>query len=98
MRYKEGDFEFEDGEVESLVFHKRRQIGTIVTMVEASGRYCFRLGCDNRKTPRTYRGKTRAAQALLVIDGLKKEATRGKLKLDEVIIRAWDTKPNSAPS
>ncbi|MBM3999098.1 MAG: hypothetical protein FJ297_06070 [Planctomycetes bacterium] len=98
MRYKDGEFEFEDGETEIRVFHKRRPIGTIETMVEASGRYCFRLGFDRRKKPRTYRGRVHAAQALLVIDSIRKEASRGKLAIEEVIVRAWDTKPSSAPS
>jgi nitrogenase subunit NifH len=99
MRYKEGEFEFEDvPDKGTSVFYKRRGIGTIVTMVEASGRYCFRLGCDSRKHPRTYRGRIRAAQALKVIDDLKKTAKAERLSVEEVIVRAWDHKPQTAPS
>jgi hypothetical protein len=99
MRYKEGEFEFEDTPNDGTnVYYKRRQIGSIVSMVESSGRYCFRLGCDSRRKPRTYRGRIRAAQALRIIDELRKTAGREKLGIDEVIVRAWDRKPHSAPS
>jgi hypothetical protein len=99
MRYKDGEFEFEDqGDYTTLVYHKRRPLGTIVTMIEANGRYCFRLGCDARTHPRTYRGRIRAAQALRVIDELKRLADKKKLSLDELIVHAWDAKPHSAPS
>ena len=99
MRYKEGEFEFEDQDDGSIsVYFRRHRLGTLESMVEASGRYCFRLGCDSRRTPRTYRGRVRAAQALKIIDDLKRAAAREKLSLDEVIVRAWDQKPQSAPS
>jgi hypothetical protein len=99
MRYKEAEFEFEDQEeYETLVFYRRRPIGTIVTMIEPNGRYCFRLGCDPRRQPRTYRGRIRAARALRIIDDLKQMAEKKKLSMDEIIVRAWDAKPNSAPS
>lgn len=99
MKYKEGEFEFEDTDEEGTrVFYRRRPLGSIVSMVEPSGRYCYRLGCDNRRQPRTYRGKVRAARALKIIDVLKQSAQKEKLSLDEVIVRAWDQKPHSAPS
>lgn len=99
MRFKEGEFEFEDQEQHTtLVYYRRRPLGTIITMVEPSGRYCFRLGCDDRPHPRTYRGRVRAARALRIIDDLKRTAEKKNLSLDEVIIRAWDEKPHSAPS
>ena len=99
MRYKEDEFEFEDLEEHTTrVFYRRRPLGTIVTMIEPSGRYCFRLGCDSRREPRTYRGRVRAARALRIIDSLKRAAEQKKLSLDEIIVRAWDEKPHSAPS
>ncbi len=99
MKYKEGEFEFEDTQGEGTkVYYRKRPIGTIVSMMEASGRYCYRLGCDRRRKPRTYRGKVRAARALRVIETLKQEANKKKLSLDEIIVRAWDEKPHSAPS
>ena len=100
MSIKEGGFEFRQCDDDSGldVFHKRRRIGSIVTMIEASGRYCFRLGCDRRNAPRTYRGRVRAARALLVIDELKSEARKRKWAVDELIVNAWDEKPHTAPN
>jgi len=97
MRYQEGNFEFEDVPNEgTTVFFRRRKIGTIFTTVEPNGRYCFRLGCDLRRQPRTYRGRLRAAEALKIIDELKKSAERDKLSIEEIIVRAWDKKPGAA--
>ena len=87
-----------DREDETIVYKGRRELGTIVTMLEASGRYCFRLGCDTRDEPRTYRGRVRAARALLVIDDLRREASKRRWDLDELIVRAWDAKPHTAPN
>ena len=98
MRVKEGGFDFEPREEETAVYRGRRCIGTIVTMIETNGRYCFRLGCDRREHPRTYRGRVRAARALQIIDALKREAKKRRMSLDEVIVRAWDDKPQSAPN
>ena len=95
----EGGYRFILGEDdETQVFKGKRDLGTIVTMLEASGRYCFRLGCDSRKEPRTYRGKVRAARALEIIDNLRREATKKKWELDELIVNAWDSKPHTAPN
>ena len=100
MKYRKGEFEFEDQDEDqgTTVFYRRKPIGTIFSMVESSGRYCFRLGCDSRRTPRTYRGRLRAARALRVIETLKQQAQKEKLSIDEVIVRAWDDKPHTAPS
>ena len=96
---KEGGFEFVAGnEDDTKVYKGRRELGVIVTMLEASGRYCFRLGCDNRDEPRTYRGRVRAAKALKVIDDLKREASKRKWEIDELIVRCWDSKPHTAPN
>lgn len=94
----EGGFGFLAEDEATRVFKGRREIGTIVTMLEASGRYCFRLGCDNRDEPRTYRGRVRAAKALLLIDELQKTAKKKKWGLDELIVHAWDAKPQTAPN
>lgn len=91
-------FEFQAEGDETIVLEGKRKLGTIVTMVEASGRYCFRLGCDTREEPRTYRGRVRAAEALRAIDELKRQAKESKLSTDELIVRAWDAKPHTAPS
>jgi hypothetical protein len=93
---KDGGFEFVEEGDGFLVYHRKQQIGCVVTMLEASGRYCFRLGWDTRPKPRTYRGKVRAAQALKAIDGLKRDAKGKKLSPEELIIRSWDAKPRTA--
>ena len=46
------------------VYHRSTLIGEILPSKEASGRHCFYLGCDDRRHPRTYRGKVKAAEAL----------------------------------
>jgi len=94
MKLKEGGFEFRDEEEGGWSVHyRRREIGNIVGMKEASGRHCFRLGCDSRKEPRTYRGKVKAAQALLSLSDLQRDAKKKKWSMEEVILRAWDCRP-----
>ncbi len=95
MKLKEGGFEFRDDEEEGgwSVHYRRREIGHIVGMKEASGRHCFRLGCDMRKEPRTYRGKVKAAQALLSLSDLQRNAKKKNWSMEEVILRAWDCRP-----
>lgn len=97
MRLKEGGFEFRSEDGGTRVFQGRRLLGTIITMKEPNGRYCFRLGCDTRTEPRTYRGRVRAARALLVIDALKRQAQREGWSSEDLIVRAWDDKPETAP-
>ncbi len=80
------------------VFLGRRCLGTIVGMKEQSGRHCFRLACDSRRQPRTYRGRVQAAQALQMIDDLKREAKRRRWSTEELIIRSWDDKPRASQS
>ena len=99
MRYQEGEFEFEDlPDTGTAVFFRRRRIGVIFSAIEANGRYCFRLGCDTRRQPRTYRGRVRAAEALKAIYELKRVAARQRFSVEEIIVRAWDCKPRTAPS
>ena len=100
MTIKEGGFEFrprDDGEGVD-VYKRRRCIGSIITMIEANGRYCFRLGCDRRAEPRTYRGRVRAARALQIIDELKSSHNKRKWAIEELIVNAWDKKPHTAPN
>ena len=96
MSTKDGGFEFVEEGDGFVVYLRKQELGRIVTMLEASGRYCFRIGWDTRPSPRTYRGKVRAALALQAIDALKREADAKKLSHEELIIRAWDAKPKSA--
>ena len=96
MSTKAGGFEFKGTRTGYTVFYRRRRIGEIVTRKERSGRYCFRLGCDNRKHPRTYRGRTRAAEALKIIDTLARNAAKGSWSLQTLTIHAWDAKPHTA--
>ena len=67
-------------------------------MKEQSGRHCFRLSCDSRREPRTYRGRVQAAEALLMIDDLKRAAKKHRWSIDELIIRSWDDKPRASQS
>lgn len=94
---KEGGFEFRVFDNETEVLQKRKPLGTIVGMKERNGRHCFRLGCDERKTPRTYRGRLMAAEALLAIEGLVRDSKKGRWKAEEFIIRCWDAKPHASP-
>ncbi|MCR9115490.1 MAG: hypothetical protein NXI22_00910 [bacterium] len=87
------NFDFQTDKAGWRVVHKRRSLGTIVGMKEPSGRHCFRLGCDTRKTPRTYRGKQKAAEALLALDELKRNANRYKWNIETIVLRAWDHRP-----
>jgi hypothetical protein len=66
-------------------------------MKESNGRHCFRLGCDSRKRPRTYRGRIQAAQALQTIDELARAAQRYEWSAEELIIHSWDEKPHASP-
>lgn len=96
---REGGFDFIAGDDdETHVFKGKRELGAIVTMLEANGRYCFRLGCDLRDEPRTYRGRVRAARALLAIDDLQREAKKKKWDMAQLIVQAWDNKPHTAPN
>ena len=95
MALKQGGFVFKDSPSGAAVYYRGRHIGDIVTMKEASGRHCFRLGFDNRKQPRTYRGRMKAAEALKTIDNLKQQAKKQKWPIELLVIRAWDIKPQS---
>jgi hypothetical protein len=95
-KLREGGYFFHVYAQETEVLLGRRSIGTIVGMKEQSGRHCFRLACDSRREPRTYRGRVQAAQALEMIDELKRLAKQERWSIDEVIIRSWDGKPRAS--
>ena len=95
-KFREGGFSFHVFESMTDVYAGRRRLGAIVGMKEQSGRHCFRLACDRRRDPRTYRGRVQAAEALLLIDDLKRAAKKYRWSVDELIIRSWDGKPRAS--
>ena len=92
---KEGGFIFHDDPEGAIVTYRGRKLGKIVTMYEASGRHCFRLGCDTRREPRTYRGRVKAAEALKILDRLARQMKKEDWSVEELVIRSWDVKPRS---
>ena len=97
MKIKEGGFEFRENPTGWTVYHGGRKLGTLVTMREVNDRYCFRLGEDEREYPRTYRGRVRAANALKTIEELLAQAKKERWSRQQLILRAWDAKPATAP-
>ncbi len=97
-KLREGGFNFRVYPTETDVYMGRRLLGTITGMKELSGRHCFRLACDSRREPRTYRGRVQAAEALLMIDDLKRAAKRRRWSVEELIVRSWDGKPRASQS
>ena len=97
-KLREGGFTFHIFSAETDVYIGRRYLGTIAGMKERSGRHCFRLACDSRRNPRTYRGRTQAAEALLMIDDLKRAAKKNRWSVEELIVRSWDGKPRASQS
>lgn len=86
-------FEFRETPHGAKVYFKHKHLGEIVTWREANGRHCFRLGCDVRKTPRTYRGRLNAALALLSIHEMAAKARRHNWPAEKLILEAWDARP-----
>jgi hypothetical protein len=80
------------------VYHRSTLIGEILPSKEASGRHCFYLGCDDRRHPRTYRGKIKAAEALHSIHKLAVESKRKRWSLQKLIVIAWDERPRASES
>ena len=78
------------------VYYRGRRIGEILPAKEASGRHCFYLGCDDRKVPRTYRGKLKAAEALQIMHKLTADARRRKWPIEKIIALAWDHRPRAS--
>lgn len=80
------------------VIYRGKRIGEILPAKEASGRHCFYLACDDRKEPRTYRGKAKAAEALHVIFKLSQEARKKKWSTEKLLVMAWDERPRASQS
>ena len=89
-------FKFKETETSFEVFVRGKHIGDIIPAKEASGRHCFYLGCDDRKEPRTYRGKIKAAEALHVISKLKAESKKKKWDVEKLVVMAWDERPRAS--
>ncbi len=89
-------FKFKATETGFDVFIRNRRIGEILPAKEVSGRHCFFLGCDDRRHPRTYRGKIKAAEALQVIDKLRADAKKKRWPPEKLIIMAWDERPRAS--
>jgi hypothetical protein len=79
-----------------LVYYRGEQIGRIHAIKEASGRHSFYLSCDKRKQPRVYRGMDRAADALLLIHRLKRQAKKQRWSLETLIVHAWESKRSAS--
>lgn len=91
-----GAYKFEATEQGFDVIFRGKSIGTILPAKEASGRHCFYLGCDDRKEPRTYRGKIKAAEALHVIYKLASEAKKKRWSVEKLLVMAWDDRPRAS--
>lgn len=89
-------FKFEKVDDSYAVSYRGQLIGEITAIKEASGRHSFCLACDARREPRTYRGMDRAAEALLIIDRLKKDYQKKRWSLDTLIAEAWERKPRAS--
>ena len=93
---KERGFEFRGGPTTITVLQRSKKLGTIVAMLEKSGRRCYRLGIDTRgKKARTYRGRVRAAEVLKIVDTLKQQAKQKKWSPESLILQAWEAKPST---
>lgn len=91
-----GNYRFEETDDGFDVYARGKRIGKIVPAKEASGRHCFYLGCDDRREPRTYRGKQKAAEALHAIFKLKIDSARKKWSPEKLIVMAWDERPRAS--
>ena len=93
--FREGPFLFTPSKRGYRVRHgsTRRDLGEIIRVTEQSGRVAFALGYDRRRPPRSYRGKVTAAEALMEIDKLRRQAP--KIGIEATIIRAWENMPAS---
>ncbi|MCA9148006.1 MAG: hypothetical protein KDA92_01840 [Planctomycetales bacterium] len=91
-----GVYKFEPSKDGFDVLFRGKSIGLIKPSKEASGRHCFYLGCDDRKDPRTYRGKIKAAEALHTIFKLTAEAKKKKWSPEKLLVMAWDDRPRAS--
>lgn len=95
MTNTEGGFKFTQLPDGWSVSYRGRELGTIHPCKESNGRHCFTLGFDQSKNPRTYRGRLQSAEALKLIDSLKRDAAKRRWPLEVLITRAWATKPQT---
>jgi hypothetical protein len=77
-----------------IVHYQGKSIGEIFSIREANGRPTFRLGFDQRKRPRSYRGMVVAAKALKAIATIKQKC-RGQ-RAESLIIQAWESKTSGS--
>ena len=96
-KFKQSGFSFEETASGAKVTKGSDHLGEIITTQEVNGRYCFHLSGDNRRQPRTYRGRILAAKALECIKRLKQEAHKHKWSQEALIMAAWADRPASAP-
>ncbi len=89
-------YKFEPLEKGYRVVSRGKALGEILPMKEATGRHCFYLGFDKRKSPRTYRGKIKAAEALDAISKLISDSKKRKWSVEALIVNAWDERPRAS--
>lgn len=71
-----------------------KSIGEIRSAKEPSGRHSFYIATDTRKKPRLYRGKQMAAEALLVLTDIVKNAKAKRMSPEMVVLTAWSSRPS----
>ena len=86
--FEEDGFQFAPTDRGYVVFVRGRELGEIVTVRERNGRYCFRLGFDRRRRPKTFRGRIAAAEMLRNVNDLMRAAENGNWSLEVLILRA----------
>jgi hypothetical protein len=95
MARKKVEFKFVATEDGAKVMVGNRTIGEIVTTYQAGGRHCFRLRIDKHLHPRMYRGRKQAAEALLQVDELVRDAKKSRWSPAVLVLQAWDKKVRS---
>ena len=91
-----GSYRFEPTTEGFAVYYRGRKIGEIFPAKESSGRHCFYLSFDDRARPRTYRGKTKAAEALHAIQRLTAAAKKRRWRSEKLVLMAWDQRPRAS--
>jgi len=81
----------------TIVYYRGNRIGELESSKEACGRPCFLLDCDPGPVRRQFRGREKAAEALLTIHKILNDWERRQLSLRELIVRAWRTRPAGSP-
>lgn len=95
MARKKVEFKFVATEDGAKVMVGNRTIGEIVTTYQAGDRHCFRLRIDKHLHPRMYRGRKQAAEALLQVDELVRDAKKSRWSPAVLVLQAWDKKVRS---